>query len=74
MAAAAEAVRTENWQSRPFFDFVIGTYESKMTANDSTTLIKDLKHGQKNINLVFIVLDIGKTEKNKLFQTANKNM
>ena len=53
---------------------VIGTYESKMTANDSTTLIKDLKHGQKNINLVFIVLDIGKTGKNKLFQTASKNM
>ncbi|XP_065150067.1 nucleic acid binding protein 1b isoform X1 [Paramisgurnus dabryanus] len=35
-------------------------------SNENTCLIKDVKHGLKNINLVFIVLEIGRVSKTKV--------
>lgn len=38
---------------------MIATNEYTMTANENLTIIKDLSAGQKNVHIVFIVLDIG---------------
>lgn len=42
--------------------------------NESVCLIKDLKPGLKNINLVFIVLETGKSVRNVCFLTTKRGL